>query len=106
MVGEDPRADFLPVLDFAMVTAGGVGLLGFVLMADSFLEGDYTSIDWIRCALLGEPFTGLVIFFLIDFFLDGFDISDTETRAKLLRSEVNCPLLESPAVRNLSWLVI
>ena len=59
-----------------------------------------------RLALLGDVFTGLVIFFLIDLFLDGFDISDTETSAMLLRSEVNCPLLERPAVRNLSWLVI
>ena len=102
----DPRADFLPVGDFPMATAGGVGLLGFDLIADSFLDGDWTSIDWMRLALLGDVLTGLVIFFLMDLFLDGFDISDTETSAKLLRSEVNCPLLESPAVRNLSWLVI
>ena len=37
---DDPRADFLRVGDFPMVTAGGVGLLGFDLIADSFLDGD------------------------------------------------------------------
>ena len=41
LVGDaDPSADFFPVADLPMVTAGGVGLLGFDLMADNFLDGD------------------------------------------------------------------
>ena len=41
LVGDaPPRADFLPEADFPVLTAGGVGLLGFDLIADSFLDGD------------------------------------------------------------------